>query len=92
LLVFESDEVLARAKKYGDLFEPVLKLKQKMPPVEALQRVQAGGAAKSVLATKRVAVLKPPKEAATPRAKSKVSGAKKSSPTGKHSVILFPAR
>ncbi len=36
LLVFESDQVLARVKKYGDLFEPVLRLKQKMPPVEAL--------------------------------------------------------
>jgi bifunctional non-homologous end joining protein LigD len=37
LLVFESDQVLARAQKYGDLFEPVLKLKQKMPAVKALQ-------------------------------------------------------
>jgi bifunctional non-homologous end joining protein LigD len=84
LLVFESDKVLARARKYGDLFEPVLKLKQKMPPVEALQRAEAGGAAKSVSATKRATVLKPPKKAANPRAKSKVSGAKKSSPTRKH--------
>ena len=54
LLVFESDEVLARAKKYGDLFEPVLKLKQKMPPVEALRQVEATAAAKSVHATKRL--------------------------------------
>ncbi len=36
LLVFESDELLERVKKHGDLFEPVLKLKQKLPPVEAL--------------------------------------------------------
>src|SRR5271165_2570327 len=36
VLVFESDYVLERVKKYGDLFEPVLTLKQKMPPVEAL--------------------------------------------------------
>ena len=83
LLVFESNEVLARAKKYGDLFEPVLKLKQKMPAVELLQRGEAGGAAKSVSATKRVAVLKPPKKAANPRVRSKVSGAKKASPTRK---------
>jgi bifunctional non-homologous end joining protein LigD len=38
LLVFESDHVLERVKKYGDLFEPVLKLKQKMPLVEALEK------------------------------------------------------
>ena len=79
LLVFESDEVLARAKKHGDLFEPVLKLKQKMPPVEALQSVQAGASGKSVSETKRATVPKLPKKAATPRAKSKAN-AKKASP------------
>jgi bifunctional non-homologous end joining protein LigD len=52
LLVFESGEVLARAKKHGDLFEPVLKLKQKMPSVGALQQVEASAAAH---ATKRPA-------------------------------------
>ena len=30
-LVFESDAVLRRVEKFGDLFEPVLKLKQKLP-------------------------------------------------------------
>jgi bifunctional non-homologous end joining protein LigD len=47
LLVFDSDEVLARAKKYGDLFEPVLKLKQKMPPLTALQELETGAATKT---------------------------------------------
>ncbi len=41
MLVFESDEVIERVQKLGDLFEPVLKLKQKMPPVKALQEAQA---------------------------------------------------
>jgi bifunctional non-homologous end joining protein LigD len=36
LLVFTSDNVLRRAEKSGDLFEPVLKLKQKLPPLTAL--------------------------------------------------------
>jgi len=36
LLVFNSDKVLQRVEKYGDLFEPVLKLKQKLPPLAAL--------------------------------------------------------
>jgi bifunctional non-homologous end joining protein LigD len=30
-LLFESDDVLARVKKLGDVFAPVLKLKQKLP-------------------------------------------------------------
>jgi hypothetical protein len=42
LLVFEAAEVLERAKKYGDLFAQVLKLKQKMPPLEALQGIESG--------------------------------------------------
>ena len=36
LLVFTSDEVLKRVEKLGDLFEPVLKLKQKLPQLEKL--------------------------------------------------------
>jgi bifunctional non-homologous end joining protein LigD len=32
-LSFEADEVIARVKKFGDLFEPVLKLKQKLPKI-----------------------------------------------------------
>jgi len=35
-LVFEAKEVLARVEKMGDLFEPVLKLKQKLPQLGAL--------------------------------------------------------
>ena len=42
LLVFESDQVLERAKKFGDLFEPVLKLKQKLPPVESVGTAVGG--------------------------------------------------
>jgi bifunctional non-homologous end joining protein LigD len=39
LLSFTSEEVLERAKKLGDLFEPVLKLKQRLPKVDALEKV-----------------------------------------------------
>jgi len=42
LLVFESGQVLERVKKFGDLFEPVLKLKQKMPALEALEKFHSG--------------------------------------------------
>jgi hypothetical protein len=36
MLVFEAPQVVARAEKMGDLFEPVLKLKQKLPDVKGL--------------------------------------------------------
>ena len=35
-LSFEADEVLKRVKKHGDLFAPVLELKQKLPALKAL--------------------------------------------------------
>ncbi|WP_083763764.1 non-homologous end-joining DNA ligase [Candidatus Korobacter versatilis] len=41
LLVFTSDQVLERVSKKGDLFEPVLKLKQKLPPIERLEALSA---------------------------------------------------
>ena len=41
LLVFTSDQVLERVEKMGDLFEPVIKLKQKLPPIEALEEIAA---------------------------------------------------
>jgi bifunctional non-homologous end joining protein LigD len=39
-LSFTSDEVLRRVKKHGDLFEPVLTLKQKLPALAALSAVE----------------------------------------------------
>src|ERR1700694_3052361 len=36
LLLFEAPHVVARAQKMGDLFEPVLELKQKLPDVKGL--------------------------------------------------------
>jgi len=45
LLAFDSDQVLARVKQRGDLFAPVLKLKQKLPPVTAL--VETAGVPRS---------------------------------------------
>ena len=35
-LVFEAKDVLARVEKMGDLFEPVQKLKQKLPQLAGL--------------------------------------------------------
>jgi len=38
LLVFDSAAVLERADKHGDLYEPVLKQKQKLPDISALEK------------------------------------------------------
>jgi bifunctional non-homologous end joining protein LigD len=38
-MVFETEDVLRRVAKHGDLFAPVLSLKQKLPPLKALERV-----------------------------------------------------
>jgi bifunctional non-homologous end joining protein LigD len=35
-LTFEAADVLKRVKKMGDLFAPVLKLKQKLPAFKSL--------------------------------------------------------
>jgi bifunctional non-homologous end joining protein LigD len=38
LLVFEAGDVLKRVEKMGDLFEPVLKLKQKLPRLPGIEQ------------------------------------------------------
>jgi bifunctional non-homologous end joining protein LigD len=43
-LVFEAKDVLARVEKMGDLFEPVLKLKQKLPQLGSLEGAMEGAA------------------------------------------------
>ena len=40
LLRFTSDQTLVRVDKHGDLFAPVLKLKQKLPKMEALEGIR----------------------------------------------------
>jgi bifunctional non-homologous end joining protein LigD len=45
LLVFEAPQVVARFEKMGDLFEPVLKLKQKLPTIRELAAAEAKEAA-----------------------------------------------
>jgi bifunctional non-homologous end joining protein LigD len=50
LLTFAQDKTLERVEEFGDLFAPVLKLKQKLPAIEALQgmeEVVAGSAAET---------------------------------------------
>jgi hypothetical protein len=41
-LVFEAEQVLKRVDKIGDLFEPTLKLKQKLPQLSGIEEDRAG--------------------------------------------------
>ena len=76
LLVFDSDKVLERVKEHGDLFEPVLRMKQKLPPLAALQQLSAQAAP-------GVAVERPKAERTAP-AKARRKAVKKRAPARKH--------
>jgi bifunctional non-homologous end joining protein LigD len=51
-LVFLYDETLRRVEKFGDLFEPVLKLKQKLPSVSAIAGSEAPAEARPAAVAK----------------------------------------
>ncbi len=55
LLVFTSEDVLKRVERLGDLFEPVLKLKQKLPPLEELTQVAPASTTDGGKTSKRTA-------------------------------------
>jgi bifunctional non-homologous end joining protein LigD len=64
LLVFTSDQVLERVEKSGDLFEPVLKLKQKLPPLTALgQGVSQPTASAPAAKVKKIQSARPARKA-----------------------------
>ena len=64
LLVFDSDQVLARVAKQGDLWEPVIKKKQKLP--KSLVQATGGEPAIEKMANRRHSgggrVRKPPEK------------------------------
>ena len=65
LLVFTSDQALERAEKLGDLFAPVLQLKQKLPALEKLgQPAEPGPSATRRKAT-TISSAKPKRSAGT---------------------------
>jgi len=78
LLVFTSEQALKRVEKTGDLFEPVLKLKQKLPKMEVLEELGAPAISgsrptKARLARVSSATRKTPRDRATrsPRAQKR---------------------
>jgi bifunctional non-homologous end joining protein LigD len=52
LLVFDSAAVLERSDKHGDMYEPVLKQKQKLPDISVLEKAaEALGGVKVAVST-----------------------------------------
>jgi bifunctional non-homologous end joining protein LigD len=92
LLVFDSHQVLARVRKYGDLFGPVLKRKQKLPPIEALGQFRDEGAVRpessAAAATERTSA---PKRTAAARER-KTKRQKKTVPKQKRARIKSVAK
>ncbi|MFI5090417.1 MAG: non-homologous end-joining DNA ligase [Terriglobales bacterium] len=70
LLVFESGQVLERVKRMGDLYEPVLTLKQKLPPLAALVALRDGGEVRVQAAPHGKAVAKAKKRTPARRRKT----------------------
>jgi len=81
LLVFETQDVLGRVEKMGDLFAPVPELKQKLPKIEALRSAKLEKRSVPVPAITKAAkptrASKPPRTAATKRAARPVKSTKK---------------
>ena len=71
LLVFEADEVLKRVDKMGDLFEPLLKLKQKLPKLPGLEKEKSETSQESPKA--RISPRKPKRKTPARRKKNKVN-------------------
>jgi bifunctional non-homologous end joining protein LigD len=82
LLVFTSDQALKRVEKLGDLFERVLKLKQKLPSLEKLEalRHELVGEEPGIVregTTRDRTLRKPPKPTAASRARAKMAKRRK---------------
>jgi bifunctional non-homologous end joining protein LigD len=73
LLVFESHQTLERVEKLGDLFAPLLTLKQKLPQVAALAGKQEAGVELAAQASPKAGVGKKPQAKTAKRPSTKRS-------------------
>ncbi|HEV7218775.1 MAG TPA: non-homologous end-joining DNA ligase [Terriglobales bacterium] len=72
LLVFEADQVIKRVEKMGDLFEPVLTLKQKLPKLPGIEEAQPEAISTGIdLAAQAEEVRSPRRRTARKRAAAK---------------------
>jgi cell division septation protein DedD len=88
LLVFTANQALQRVEKLGDLFEPVLKSKQKLPQLEALddqqdlqkdvkQEAESRPNAAPVAMKAKLAAVKPKRPSLVARTKTKTKSKSK---------------
>ena len=79
LLVFEAKDVLARVDKMGDLFEPVRKLKQKLPQLSGLagSQTETSGSERQGTSAKSNARVSTTAKAAPSRGATKRTNARK---------------
>lgn len=68
-LVFDHAQVLSRVSAFGDLFAPVLTLKQKLPSLDALRHAAASAAASSTQVTAAPPPVRPGRPAKTAKAR-----------------------
>jgi bifunctional non-homologous end joining protein LigD len=78
LLVFTSDQTLRRVEKHGDLFEPVLSMKQKLPSIEKLAALSPAEHVPSSAPIKRTAAAEARKRVMQKTATAKSPAPKKS--------------
>ncbi len=72
LLVFEAEQVIKRVAKIGDLFEPVLTLKQKLPKLPGIEEAQPEAISSGIdLAAQAEQTRRPRRQTAPKRATSK---------------------
>ena len=74
LLVFDSAQVLERVKTHGDLFEPVLKLKQKLPTLSRLADVDPSAVLSSKPVRNKAASPQPQKSVKDKKSPAKTAG------------------
>jgi bifunctional non-homologous end joining protein LigD len=67
LLVFEAPQVVERFEKRGDLFAPVLELKQKLPELKAAAAIAKEPIEIAAQADERLPARKPARKSASPK-------------------------
>ena len=87
-LVFEAKDVLARVDKMGDLFAPVLKLKQKLPQ---LTRTRRRIGERAELKKNKAVSIAAAAEAQAPRGKKTKTATKREASCGQAAQVIIPA-
>jgi bifunctional non-homologous end joining protein LigD len=70
LLVFEASQVLDRVQKMGDLFEPLLKVKQKLPKLAGIEEIAPVAAETGLEIAAQAGSPRNPRKRAKPAARS----------------------